>query len=375
MQVKTLPIAIMLFLFAIKTTAQTGSQPFADLGKKVKTLTLTSGKYEEFFDDDSIQQIGSALINIHTMELVKLKLTAQEQKIIDNTSGARFLSVDPLQVKYPFSSPYVYVLDNPIINVDIDGREVLWFQPLTSSKTFKAIIKALNKNDVYLTTVKRFKENQDNLFFQASNKNVGYAMTPSRGKAEDDVTSNGANGYTIYVSTSALVSNNGDLLVDPTYAAKVIIHESTHARFHLIEDQSEANGSPTLNRNMQTQNKVGPGVFQGEHETMGEGDIQRFITGMKEFDKEYGSKHSNNWYEAMAWRGSLMYNNGGSNAYKSLDATKRKLLEQIADNEDLYEGYLQAKSIYNQSKTTANKTAMDAAKNKVDWKLFKKTRQ
>jgi len=64
MRIKTLLTIIICFLFTITSIAQTGSQPFADFGKKVNVLTLTNGKCEEFFDDDSIQQIGTALVNI-----------------------------------------------------------------------------------------------------------------------------------------------------------------------------------------------------------------------------------------------------------------------------------------------------------------------
>lgn len=57
------------------------------------------------------------------MQLVKLKLTAQEQKIIDNSSGARFLSVDPLTSSYPWYSPYQYAGNTPIQAIDLDGLE------------------------------------------------------------------------------------------------------------------------------------------------------------------------------------------------------------------------------------------------------------
>jgi len=36
----------------------------------------------------------------------------------------RWLSIDPLQEKYPSLSPYVYVANNPIFFIDIDGREI-----------------------------------------------------------------------------------------------------------------------------------------------------------------------------------------------------------------------------------------------------------
>lgn len=39
----------------------------------------------------------------------------------------RWLSLDPLAAKYPFSSPYVFTLDNPVIYIDPNGKEVYIF--------------------------------------------------------------------------------------------------------------------------------------------------------------------------------------------------------------------------------------------------------
>ena len=39
---------------------------------------------------------------------------------------SRWLSVDPLQQKYPFASPYNFVLNNPINAIDPDGKDVVF---------------------------------------------------------------------------------------------------------------------------------------------------------------------------------------------------------------------------------------------------------
>jgi len=44
-------------------------------------------------------------------------------RIFDSRLG-RWLSLDPLAAKYPFASPYNFGLDNPILFIDPDGREV-----------------------------------------------------------------------------------------------------------------------------------------------------------------------------------------------------------------------------------------------------------
>jgi RHS repeat-associated protein len=37
----------------------------------------------------------------------------------------RWMSVDPLYMKYPFSSPYSFALNKPILFIDIDGRDIV----------------------------------------------------------------------------------------------------------------------------------------------------------------------------------------------------------------------------------------------------------
>ena len=44
--------------------------------------------------------------------------------VLPLTAKARWISVDPKASKYPSVSPYVYALNNPMANVDPDGREV-----------------------------------------------------------------------------------------------------------------------------------------------------------------------------------------------------------------------------------------------------------
>ncbi|UEG49601.1 RHS repeat-associated core domain-containing protein [Ferruginibacter lapsinanis] len=59
-------------------------------------------------------------------------------RIYDPRLG-RFFSVDPLERKYPSWSPYVYALDNPVMNIDIDGKEAI---PPGDRKRFYSIMGA-----------------------------------------------------------------------------------------------------------------------------------------------------------------------------------------------------------------------------------------
>jgi hypothetical protein len=103
--------------------------PYKSIGKKAKVLTLSNGKYNEFFDTDSIQRIGTVLFNIYTKRIVKL-LNAEStyKKASDNSSASRWYSIDPLAGTFKNSSysPYCFVADNPILYVDPDGRD--WYK-------------------------------------------------------------------------------------------------------------------------------------------------------------------------------------------------------------------------------------------------------
>jgi hypothetical protein len=116
----------LLFLPAVICHAQTDN-PFESIGKKGKILTLSNGKYVETFDYDSVERIGSVIINIRTRKVVRLlKSERTFSKFSDNSSASRWWSPDPLANKFPEWSPYNYVKNNPIKFNDPDGRAPEW---------------------------------------------------------------------------------------------------------------------------------------------------------------------------------------------------------------------------------------------------------
>jgi len=99
--------------------------PYKSLGKKAEILTLSDGLYQEFFDTDSIEIIGSAILNTNTMQVVGFVEydTLYSEATLEPEVVSRWLSPDPLAVKYPEMSPYHFVKNDPIIYIDPDGRE------------------------------------------------------------------------------------------------------------------------------------------------------------------------------------------------------------------------------------------------------------
>lgn len=90
-----------------------------------KALTLSDGKYEEFFNNDTITQIGSVMFNTVTNEVVAFVDTKND----DNETTlrpeviSRFLSPDPLEKEFPMMTPYQFASLNPIKYIDLDGLE------------------------------------------------------------------------------------------------------------------------------------------------------------------------------------------------------------------------------------------------------------
>jgi RHS repeat-associated protein len=99
-------------------------QPFESLGKKVKVLTMSNGKYQETFPNDSIMRIGSVMYNRNTGEVLSTveNDTMYGEYNLKPEVASRWLSPDPLGNKFPNWSPYNYTLNNPVRLVDPDGQ-------------------------------------------------------------------------------------------------------------------------------------------------------------------------------------------------------------------------------------------------------------
>lgn len=101
--------------------------PFKKYGYYPKVATLSKGKYLEFHDQDSVVTIGSVRFNVKKGEVVdflEVDLDDPDAQPIGDTHG-RWISPDPLSEEFSSWTPYNYVFNNPISNIDPDGREGL----------------------------------------------------------------------------------------------------------------------------------------------------------------------------------------------------------------------------------------------------------
>jgi len=141
MRRQSLFISIMLIDSFQFTHAQ---DIFVQHGFDKKPLTLSEGKYKEFFNNDQVVQIGTGLLNTKTNKVVAFveEDTVKTSYLAEFSS--RWLSVDPLAAKYSQFSPYVYCLNNPVKFIDPDGKEIrLSFQ---SDNARDAYINTVNKS-------------------------------------------------------------------------------------------------------------------------------------------------------------------------------------------------------------------------------------
>lgn len=98
--------------------------PFKDRGYYPKIATLSKGKYLEFHDKDSIVGIGSIRYNRKTKDIVEFReidLSDPDAQPYLDTAG-RWFNPDPLSEEFPSWSPYNYAMNNPVRNIDPDGR-------------------------------------------------------------------------------------------------------------------------------------------------------------------------------------------------------------------------------------------------------------
>jgi RHS repeat-associated protein len=58
----------------------------------------------------------------------------------------RFLSVDPLSPNYPYWSPFAFAGNNPVVAIDLEGLEQVWYHKTLLSKNKQAWLRVIRTN-------------------------------------------------------------------------------------------------------------------------------------------------------------------------------------------------------------------------------------
>ena len=97
-------------------------QPFLKYGVTVKVATLSNGRFQEFFTNDSLRRIGSV---VYDTRLHRVAYLLPPDSLVGHAKAeitSRWMSPDPLAEKFMYESPYNFVSNNPVNKFDPDGR-------------------------------------------------------------------------------------------------------------------------------------------------------------------------------------------------------------------------------------------------------------
>jgi hypothetical protein len=124
MNTKNLTLLFLICLVSTFFAQGQNKNPFRSIGKQGTILTLSNGKYDELIGKDSLERIGSVIMNRFSKKIIAF-LNAEQLAKTNNFSfnQTRFLSVDPLTKKFAELSPYQYASNRPIDGKDLDGLE------------------------------------------------------------------------------------------------------------------------------------------------------------------------------------------------------------------------------------------------------------
>lgn len=122
---KHLRVLFLVLSLASFLSSNAQEFPWKKYGFDLKVVSLSKGKYQEFHDLTDIVEIGSVLYNTQTKKIVGFikKDTLYNETFSKPHIISRWISPDPLSEEYSSWSPYNYVMNNPIILTDPDGRE------------------------------------------------------------------------------------------------------------------------------------------------------------------------------------------------------------------------------------------------------------
>lgn len=120
---KNLPI--ISFILICNSLFSQNENPFRSIGKKGEIITLSNGKFQENHPYDSLQKIGSIVMNINTGKIHQIldSITLYSEATLDPTTMSRFYSIDPITARFPHNSPYAFSENRVIDAIELEGLE------------------------------------------------------------------------------------------------------------------------------------------------------------------------------------------------------------------------------------------------------------
>ena len=158
-----------MFAFYFTNASSQEINPFERIGKEGKILTLSKGKYTEVHIDDSLQRIGSVIVNMNSGTIYELLNTdtLYSEATLDPTVISRWYSRDPKESKYPDLSPYNFVANSPLLFIDPNGEDLIIY-----GEKFYEFKAQIEKQFHGLITVQRDENNKVALGYNIDKANA-----------------------------------------------------------------------------------------------------------------------------------------------------------------------------------------------------------
>jgi|GEM_PF-3653471 len=124
---KHLLFSLLCLAFLLGSTQVHAQNPYKEFGIEIEPLTLSKGKYNEFFTNDSLVRIGSVILDTRNNRIARFVVvdTAYSEATLEPELTVRFLQPDPYAADYPNLSPYSYVANNPLLYTDPTGKYIV----------------------------------------------------------------------------------------------------------------------------------------------------------------------------------------------------------------------------------------------------------
>lgn len=180
--------------------------------------------------------------------------------------------------------------------------------------------------------------------------------------------------YDMYFVTTS--DGKAKFIGDPAELFETLLHEGVHARAANYGIEGGANAADNYKPTNTEFNQM------GQHEYMAQrgddaGAIDLLYQGLKNFDNMYGLAHSDEWYIATIFKGSL----NKTMTYQMFSEEFKAKIDKILDNEEVYRKIEKSKVLLEDARTNGDhataaqhEAALESLRRELDQDLFTETR-